>query len=47
MTRWIEDTYSEFGRLDGAANVAGVAGGDGDTTIENIVSQIPFSSTDK
>ncbi|KAI9839495.1 MAG: hypothetical protein M1819_002120 [Sarea resinae] len=38
VEKWIEDTYAEFGRLDGAANVAGVAGGEGDTTVETIVS---------
>ncbi|TVY85976.1 3-oxoacyl-[acyl-carrier-protein] reductase [Lachnellula willkommii] len=37
VNRWIEDTYTEFGKLDGAANVAGVAGGDGDTTVETVV----------
>ncbi|TVY33495.1 Chanoclavine-I dehydrogenase [Lachnellula subtilissima] len=37
VNRWIKDTYTEFGKLDGAANVAGVAGGDGDTTVETIV----------
>jgi len=34
---WVEEAYGSFGRLDGAANVAGVAGGTGDTTIETIV----------
>jgi len=33
---WIADAFSQFGQLDGAANVAGVAGGTGDTTIETI-----------
>lgn len=34
---WINDSVYHFGRLDGAANVAGVAGGNGDTVIETIV----------
>jgi NAD(P)-dependent dehydrogenase (short-subunit alcohol dehydrogenase family) len=34
---WVKDTVSLFGKLDGAANIAGIAGGDGQTT-ENIVS---------
>ena len=34
---WIKATVGEFGRLDGAANVAGIAGGDGETTCETIV----------
>ncbi|KAL4810595.1 hypothetical protein BDV18DRAFT_165295 [Aspergillus unguis] len=33
---WVEATVREFGRLDGAANVAGIAGGDGDTTCATI-----------
>ncbi|KAL5591182.1 hypothetical protein FOVSG1_010071 [Fusarium oxysporum f. sp. vasinfectum] len=33
---WIEEVYQKFGRLDGAANVAGVAGGTGEKTIESI-----------
>ncbi|KAK9382813.1 short chain dehydrogenase reductase [Kockiozyma suomiensis] len=33
---WIEETAKEFGRLDGAANVAGIAGGDGETTCATI-----------
>ncbi|RHZ50530.1 hypothetical protein CDV55_101651 [Aspergillus turcosus] len=33
---WIEATLGEFGRLDGAANVAGIAGGDGETTCATI-----------
>jgi len=37
VDKWIEDSVAEFGRLDGAANVAGVAGGDGDTTVQTIV----------
>jgi NAD(P)-dependent dehydrogenase (short-subunit alcohol dehydrogenase family) len=35
---WIGATVREFGRLDGAANVAGIAGGDGETTCATIVS---------
>lgn len=35
---WVEATVREFGRLDGAANVAGIAGGDGETTCATIVS---------
>jgi len=34
---WIKDTVSVFGKLDGAANIAGIAGGDGQST-EAIVS---------
>ncbi|KAH8770719.1 hypothetical protein F5883DRAFT_666056 [Diaporthe sp. PMI_573] len=33
---WVQEAYQKFGRLDGAANVAGVAGGTGDTTVESI-----------
>ncbi|KAI1613899.1 putative short chain dehydrogenase/ reductase [Exophiala viscosa] len=29
---WIKDTVSAFGKLDGAANIAGIAGGDGQST---------------
>ncbi|KAK7202708.1 putative short chain dehydrogenase/ reductase [Myxozyma melibiosi] len=29
VDQWIEETVSQFGKLDGAANVAGLAGGDG------------------
>ena len=35
---WISDTVAQHGRLDGAANVAGVALGDGQMT-ESIVSE--------
>lgn len=35
---WIAETVRDYGRLDGAANVAGVAGGDGEVT-EDIVSK--------
>ncbi|KAF2501097.1 putative short chain dehydrogenase/ reductase [Lophium mytilinum] len=34
---WIADVFAQFKQLDGAANVAGVAGGTGDTIIETIV----------
>ena len=34
---WVQATVKEFGRLDGAANVAGLAGGDGETTCATIV----------
>lgn len=37
VEKWIGEAYSSFGRLDGAANVAGVAGGTGETIIETIV----------
>ncbi len=37
---WIKDTVSLFGKLDGAANIAGIAGGDGQTT-EAIVRKKP------
>ena len=44
VDRWIADTVSVFGRLDGAANVAGIAAGDGDTTCQTIVSRaLPLS----
>ncbi|KAH8901196.1 putative short chain dehydrogenase/ reductase [Thozetella sp. PMI_491] len=36
---WIAETIEEFGHLDGAANVAGIAGGDGDTTCATINQQ--------
>jgi NAD(P)-dependent dehydrogenase (short-subunit alcohol dehydrogenase family) len=40
VDKWIEDTVRVFGRLDGAANVAGIAAGDGDTTCQTIVSLV-------
>lgn len=33
---WIDETVGEFGRLDGAANVAGVAAGDGNTNVQTL-----------
>ncbi|KAF2500588.1 putative short chain dehydrogenase/ reductase [Lophium mytilinum] len=36
VSGWVSDTVKEFGRLDGAANVAGLAGGDGETTVQTI-----------
>lgn len=36
MNGWIDDTVKHFGRLDGAANIAGIALGDGQPT-ENTV----------
>lgn len=41
---WIADTIRDFGRLDGCANVAGIAGGDGETTSATIVRHHPLSS---
>jgi len=38
VEEWIQSTVKDFGRLDGAANVAGMAGGDGHTTCATIVS---------
>lgn len=38
VSAWIDNVLKDFGRLDGCANVAGIAGGDGNTTIETIVS---------
>lgn len=38
VTSWIKDTVTEFGKLDGAANVAGVAAAeDGGSTVETMV----------
>lgn len=37
---WIKKVFDKFGRLDGAANVAGIAGGDGETVTTTIVSYI-------
>ena len=37
VEQWIADAFNEFGRLDGAANVAGRAGGSGDTTVQTMV----------
>lgn len=37
VQNWIDSTVAEFGRLDGAANIAGIAGGAGDTTCATIV----------
>ncbi|KAF2807403.1 putative short chain dehydrogenase/ reductase [Mytilinidion resinicola] len=36
VEKWIEDTVRFFGRLDGAANVAGIAAGKGETTVQTI-----------
>ncbi|KAK1637343.1 putative short chain dehydrogenase/ reductase [Colletotrichum phormii] len=36
---WIQESFTKFGRLDGAANVAGVAGGTGSTIIETIAQE--------
>ncbi|KAK6064910.1 3-oxoacyl-(acyl-carrier-protein) reductase [Seiridium cupressi] len=36
VSQWIETTVKEFGRLDGCANVAGIAGGESDTTTATI-----------
>ncbi|KAL1980674.1 hypothetical protein VTN96DRAFT_3654 [Rasamsonia emersonii] len=36
VEQWVQSAVHEFGRLDGAANVAGIAGGNGDTTCETI-----------
>ncbi|KAI1859606.1 uncharacterized protein JN550_011914 [Neoarthrinium moseri] len=36
VEEWIQTTVKHFGRLDGAANVAGIAGGTGETTCETI-----------
>ncbi|VZI19800.1 unnamed protein product, partial [Fusarium fujikuroi] len=36
VQKWIDNTVAEFGRLDGAANIAGIAGGAGDTTCATI-----------
>ncbi|KAI1046193.1 hypothetical protein LB505_009859 [Fusarium chuoi] len=37
VQNWVDCTVAEFGRLDGAANIAGIAGGAGDTTCATIV----------
>lgn len=37
VASWITNAVDTFGRLDGAANVAGVAGGDGDTNVQTMV----------
>lgn len=37
VDEWINATIREFGHLDGAANVAGIAGGNGETTCATIV----------
>ncbi|KAF5600716.1 short chain dehydrogenase reductase [Fusarium pseudoanthophilum] len=36
VQNWIDSTVAEFGRLDGAANIAGIAGGEGSTTCATI-----------
>lgn len=38
INAWIDETVKEFGHLDGAANIAGIALGDGQIT-ESIVGQ--------
>lgn len=40
---WVQTTVHEFGRLDGAANVAGLAGGDGETTCATIVCALCYN----
>lgn len=42
MDDWIKETAATFKRLDGAANCAGVAGGNGDTTVQTQAS-LPYS----
>jgi NAD(P)-dependent dehydrogenase (short-subunit alcohol dehydrogenase family) len=37
VDHWIEDAVAEFGKLDGAANVAGLSKRKPDTTSANIV----------
>jgi len=37
VDEWISQIIRTFGRLDGAANIAGIAEGSGDTLIETIV----------
>lgn len=37
---WVKHAHDTFGRLDGAANVAGIAAGTGETVIETIVRQL-------
>lgn len=44
VQQWIQKTVDEFGQLDGAANVAGIAGGTGNTTCETIVCKPILSS---
>ncbi|KAG2016855.1 hypothetical protein GB937_006057 [Aspergillus fischeri] len=44
VTRWASETVQQFGRLDGAANIAGIAMGDGTTNCETIVSDL-FSTS--
>jgi NAD(P)-dependent dehydrogenase (short-subunit alcohol dehydrogenase family) len=38
VEQWVQNAVRQFGRLDGAANIAGIAGGTGDTTYATIVS---------
>jgi NAD(P)-dependent dehydrogenase (short-subunit alcohol dehydrogenase family) len=43
---WINEVVQDHGRLDGAANVAGMAGGEGQLTEDVVrVDQIPGPST--
>jgi len=37
---WIQNAINTFGRLDGAANIAGIAGGSSDTTVQTLVSKV-------
>lgn len=37
VEKWIQYTVDEFGRLDGAANAAGIAHGSGDSTCATMV----------
>lgn len=37
VARWITHAVDTFGRLDGGANVAGVAEGDGDSNVQTMV----------
>jgi NAD(P)-dependent dehydrogenase (short-subunit alcohol dehydrogenase family) len=41
VEQWVLEAVQEFGHLSGAANVAGIAGGTGETTIETIVHGFP------
>lgn len=42
---WIAETMRDHGRLDGAANVAGIAGGDGEVTEEIVSKRRPAHAT--
>ena len=44
VNNWIKSAVKTFGRLDGAANVAGIAGGEGEFTADIVSLGSSFST---